>query len=489
MQATDPDACTEVCTEDAVQDPWLPGAGRLRSLVAYGCKVFHLRERFAAVEDSRRRPVTPAPLVSKAVSFAGLLRARSFNALEPKLDEKPFLRLVGAAPNVEHLCSADTLGRSLVAMKLGSVRQLSTSIVSQAERNKVFREGWHGSLRYVALDGWEPFNSYHRHCPHCLVRRVKVKQRDGSVQEVEQYFHRYVVAMLIDDRYDLPLDIEPLLPRDLAEDRTVKDGQHEGELPAAMRLLTRVKRTFGWLDVVVGDALYANGPFLTLASKLRMGAVVVAKKEKDEPLKEARALWGDSPPQEIREERGGHECIELWDCPGVETLSTYDGPIRVVRARITKSTDAGTVPKVLPSEAGGCQGGRAKRSWRRLLKGRRQPVVTSTWCMLATGKAEKLASHRVLAVARGRWHEELTGFNQWVAHWRFGHVFVHDGAALLNLFWLFFAAFNLLTLFLYRQVRSYGRDRGRDVTRTISRFIDELNDDLARLDVEIWDFG
>ena len=36
----------------------------------------------------------------------------------------------------------------------------------------------------------------------------------GEVVEVEQYYHRYVVAMLIDERFDMALDIEPLLPAD-----------------------------------------------------------------------------------------------------------------------------------------------------------------------------------------------------------------------------------------------------------------------------------
>ncbi len=58
---------------------------------------------------------------------------------------------------------------------------------------------------------------------------------------------------------------------------------------------------------------------------------------------------------------------------------------------------------------------------------------------------------------------------------------------MLALYWIFFAAFNLLTLFLYRQVRSCGRDRGKDVTRTISRLIDEMADDLARPDRSPWD--
>jgi len=271
-------------------------------------------------------------------------------------------------------------------------------------------------------------------------------------------------------------------------------------LSAAKRLLPRVKHTFHWLDVVVADSLYANGPFLTLVDKLHMGAIVIAKKEKDEPLREALDLWGDTSAHEVIEDHEAHERLELWDCPGVETLSTYKGPIRVVRARVTKTRAEKHEEEPSTCVAHeGSSGSRTKAlrkrsprpSQRRLRKRDKQPAVPppTTWCMLATGKAASLATHRVVRMGRGRWHEELTGFHQWTKRWRFGHVFVHHGAAIINLFWLFLAAYNLLTLFLYRQDRSYGRARGKDVTRTISRFVDILNDDLARLDVEIWGFA
>ena len=74
-----------------------------------------------------------------------------------------------------------------------------------------------------------------------------------------------------------------------------------------------------------------------------------------------------------------------------------------------------------------------------------------------------------------------------MTHWHFGHVFVHDAQGIQAVYWLFFVAFNLLTLFLYLQLRSYGRDRGSDPTRTIRRLIDEMRDDLARLDRSPWD--
>ena len=399
--------------------------------------------------------------MAASVFYAGLLRIRSFNALEPMLAEKPFLRLVGARKD-ERLGSADTLSRALWLMDLESVRALCVQMLRKAERNKVFREGWHGALRHFAIDGWEPFCSRHRHCEQCLVRHVRVKGEDGveATTTVEEYYHRFAVALLIDKRFDLLLDFEPLLPKDLRPVTVKTNGKttqltkaelDEGELSASRRLLRRVKQTFPWLDVVVADALYANGPFLDDASQLGLGAVVIAKKQTDEPLQEALLLWGESAAQETIEDERARERIELWDCPDLETLQSYHGgKIRCVRARLTK-----------------------------LAHPDREP---STWCMLVTGKPQtRLSAQKVLAVARARWHIENTGFHQWTTCWHFGHVFTHDANAIRALFWLFFAAFNLLTLFLYCQLRSYGRDRGKNATRTISRLVDQMRDDLVRL--------
>jgi hypothetical protein len=442
--------------EPVEHDPWVCGSTRLRSFLAYAEKVYGLRALLAGGADARREPKTSAAQVLAAIFFCGLLRVRSLNALEPKLAERQFLRLLDTPLDLQKLCSADTLSRSLRTMDISSLRRLLVAPLAKAERNKVFREGWIGTLRVVAVDGWEPITSFHRHCAECLTRKVKVKRADGSLAEVDQYYHRYVVAMLIDERLDLALDIEPLLPSDFRpEVRGRKAQTDEGEQTAVKRLLRRVKQTYSWVDTVVADAAYANGPFLSLVQQLRMSAVVILRKETDEPLKEALAIWRNKPPDQRVENTDAHERIELWDCRDLETLDTYRGPIRVVRARVTK-TNAPAAP-------------------------------SSTWCMAVIGPAARLLKpSQVLAVARGRWHIENTAFHQWTKHWHFNHVFVHDASGIRAVYFLFMAVFNLLTLFLYRQLRCYGRDRGKDVTKTIRRLIDEMRDELARLTSSPW---
>ena len=173
--------------------------------------------------------------------------------------------------------------------------------------------------------------------------------------------------MLLGERFDLALDIEPMLRADL---RAVTDGradQDEGELTAAKRLLPRVKKSFGWLEVVVADGLYANGPFLTLAEQLRMGAVVIARKEGDEPLREARRIWSGQKPQQIIEDPQSGERVELWDCPALRTLDSYKGPIRMVLGRVSNLDNPPGPPR--------------------------------DWCMAVTGRAVRLSPRKVLAGA------------------------------------------------------------------------------------------
>lgn len=276
---------------------------------------------------------------------------------------------------------------------------------------------------------------------------MEVKRRSGEKEKKVQYYHRYVVAMLIDEQMDMTLDVESIVSADL-RDGPMKGECHEGELTAAKRLIRRVKQTYPWVDVMVGDSLYTNGPFLTLLSELKMGAVLIAKKSKDEPLKEALNIWGDKAPDKVIEDEDSGEQIELWDVKDIETLDTYKGKIRMVRGRVTK-------PKKEPS----------------------------TWCMAVIGKANKLAPRQVLAVARGRWHIENTGFNQWVSYWNLKHVFRHTNNALSAILSIWMLAFNLLQLFIYRRLKRARRPK--DPTDTIRHLVEVMARAMATLSAPI----
>ena len=238
--------------------PWiLSSRGKLHQFEKYACHVFVLPALLASLNDTRRAPEISTFDVVNSLLHSALLRIPSLNALEGDLKESDFQKLIGRTPTPDAKAfSADVVANVSDKLQLGDVRRALAQVIAKAERNKAFREGSYGALRCVAIDGWEPFASYDRHCPQCLVRHLKVKRAGGEVEEVKQYYHRYVVAMLLGPVLDVVLAIEPLLNEKAHSDTDGEHAGHQGELTAARRLLDSLYQTStlstptgpGWLN-------------------------------------------------------------------------------------------------------------------------------------------------------------------------------------------------------------------------------------------------
>ena len=184
---------------------------KLHQFEKYICNGYGLPQLLANLTDRRRGAEIPTFDVVNSLFHTAVLRIPSINALEGDLKEADFQRLIGREPNQDvKAFSADVVANVLDQLELGQMADSVADVIGQAERNKTFREGSYGTLRCVAVDGWEPFCSYHRHCPECLVRRVEVKRSSGEVEEVDQYYHRYVVALLVGPLTDVVVGIEPV---------------------------------------------------------------------------------------------------------------------------------------------------------------------------------------------------------------------------------------------------------------------------------------
>jgi hypothetical protein len=256
----------------------------------------------AGLTDGRRGAEIPTFDVVNSLFHTAVLRIPSINALEGDLKEADFQRLIGRKPKQDvKAFSADVVANVLDKLELGQIEDDVADVIGQAERNKTFREGSYGTLRCVAIDGWEPFCSYHRHCPECLVRRVEVKRSSGEVEEVDQYYHRYVVALLVGPLIDVVVGIEPVRNKQARIDAGEKNVTgDEGELTAAHRLVDKLHETYAtFIDAFIFDGLYPNGPLLTKLTKLKYNAFIVLRNEHNEPLKEALALWQGQPPSKV----------------------------------------------------------------------------------------------------------------------------------------------------------------------------------------------
>ena len=432
----------------AVLPSWILNSPRkLHQFEKYACNVYGLPRLLGSLTDGRRNPEIPTLDVVNSLFHGALLRRPSINALEGDLKQADCQMVIGrtATPDAKAF-SAEVVYNVLDTLDLEGLRNGLEDTIWRAERNKVFRDGSYGALRCVAIDGWEPCCSYDRHCPHCLTREVSVKpSTPGEGETRTQYYHRYVVAMLLGPRLDVVLDIEPVLNaearRDLGE-----NAHHEGELTAAHRLITRLHETYGtFIDALVFDALYANGPVMTTLDACGYGGFIVLKKDHNEPLKEALALWEGQGPCEQRDDVDTKEHVAFWDVDDVNTLETYTGTVRVVRAVITK--DDGT---------------------------------RKTWCLGIVGnRARKISRRTALTIVRSRWHLENTGFGQWVKYWNLGRVYRHTPNAILAVLLLWMLVFNLLQLFVYKRLK---RERKpKDPCDTIISIVAEMFRDLGAI--------
>ena len=304
---------------------WLLNSRRkLHQFLKYASTVFAVPQVLGTFKDGRSDPDFPTFDVVNTLFHAALLRTPSINAVEGNLKEADFQKLIGLKPQQDvKAFSAEVITNVLDKIDLGGIRLGLEDIIWRAERNKAFREGSYGTLRCVAIDGWEPFVSYDRHCPECLERKVDVKNPEtGEKEKRVQYFHRYVVAMLIGPVVDVILGIEPVRKKEALEDNEGEAG-HEGELTAALRLIDSLHATYGtFIDALVFDALYANGPAMTKLAEYNYGGFIVLKKKNNEPFKEALALWGDQPPCSQADDSDAKEQIDFWDVDDLETLET-----------------------------------------------------------------------------------------------------------------------------------------------------------------------
>jgi hypothetical protein len=423
---------------------------KLHQFEKYIYNGYDLPQLLASFTDGRRGAEIPTFDIVNSLFHTAVLRIPSINALEGDLKESDFQRLIGREPNQNvKAFSADVVANVLDKLELGQMADSVADVIGQAERNKTFREGSYGTLRCVAVDGWEPFCSYHRHCPECLVRRIEVKRASGEVEEVDQYYHRYVVALLVGPIIDVVVGIEPVRNKQARIDAGETNvGGDEGELTSAHRLVDKLHETYAtFIDAFIFDGLYPNGPLLTKLTKLNYGAFIVLRNEHNEPLKEAVALWQGQPPSKVVDNPKTGEHIEFWDVDELETLDTYKGKIRVIRAEVTN-----TKPR----------------------------LRKSTWCAAIIGqRARKLSIGTALKAVRARWHIENTAFNQWIKYWNLSHVFRHTANALMAVLLLWSLAFNLLQLFVYRRLKRPRRPK--DPTYTIRHIVEVMLREVATL--------
>jgi hypothetical protein len=371
----------------------------------YVDKCFHFQELLPTLTDSRPQPQIGSAAVFASVFALFATQRTSLNSLEKDLVHIPSrLRgVVGPRPP-----SVDTIGRVYAVLDSVSVRQVLVSIHHRLKRNKALADG--DDLKIAAVDGHEFFASRKRCCPQCQQRTVKVQD-----EEVVEYYHQGVVCHLIDHLLAVPLDVELLRPG-------------EGEETAAKRLLQRVFTNYPrFFDVVCGDALYFDAPFINFCLDHHQHALVVVKGEHRLLLQDATGVFAQQQPHIWQD---GQRTVQVWDAEGFTTCEGVRQPLRVVH----------TVETVRRRE-------RIAGQWQ-------VKDETSSWYWATTLSQRQLSTRRLWRAAHQRWDVENDCFNTLATHWGLDHCFKHDPTAIVNFVLTLFLVYVLLQCFWQRNLKA-----------------------------------
>lgn len=384
---------------------------RLAQFLGYSGKVFALKGLLRRVRDGRSEPRIPVLPLVLCLVLGVVMRIGSYLDLaEQTKSRRRWRHLCGLKGPLDH----EVFGYVTERMSPEDWRQNQAQVAKELKRNKAFESCKIKGLLFLSSDANEHFASFSRTCPRCCQRQVEVLDSDGKKVKVTQYYHRYVFAHLSGPKFNLVLDLEPILPG-------------EDECAAALRLLGRIRRHYGprFFDGITADAWYAKGPFLRALDKLGWLWIVVLKREDMDVFQEAIQLSKNQKPnEEFRDERRGRQ-VQLWE---VKDLHFSDGYTQTKSVQVVLSDERWTERRV--------RGGKKCA----------QPQQ-SRWMWVA---CQGLCGYPAEVIYQGghrRWGIENQAFNELTQAYHLTHCYHHDPTSMLVQMLILIFAFTLFTAF------------------------------------------
>ena len=286
---------------------------RRHQFEAYLDKVFDFSERVSALPEGRQYPQHAWKKVFDAVFIGAACQFASLHEIETECCLGVLRRRIGPI-------SEDTLRYALQRQDPDDVLQLGCEVARRLKRNGVLHTDWARGRVVAAVDGTEICSSFTRCCDRCMERRVARKVQ-GELRESIQYYHRIVAVTVVSTPFSIPLGL-----------RFQKQG--ETEVGCALGLLRDLHERLGrrFLDVLVGDALYLQKPFVQAVEALGLEWVFTLKENQPELLAEARHLTTGEPDMEPSDSK---QQIQLWHAPQVY-WPIADRDVRVVKTLRTQ---------------------------------------------------------------------------------------------------------------------------------------------------------
>jgi hypothetical protein len=380
--------------------------------INYSNRVYDLNQGLNQIEDKRIDPYIPTEDIILSLLSGIVTRVPSFLRLEAR-NKKHFSNILTQPP------SDDALGYGLMNMGISSLRSYLNNIVNTARYNKVFQGGTIDGLIVGAIDGSQIYST---EVPQEEEHWKKVEKEDD---DQKTYWHMDAVAL------SYVGDAPPLL---LNMDR-IEPG--EGETTAAKRMLEDSYHQYHrYCDVLTMDALYAKAPVIEEAKSQNKDVVIRVKQKNYNIIEDIEGLIaGEEPTLEESNltPRGKdyegysrfHYDIKIWDCGELTSWESYDESLRCLKIEETKKE----------------------------IKDGELVKETQVIYLVTTLPKEIVKPLTIWKIAHRRWDIENNVFHDLKSNWNFDHCYIHEPHAILVLWLIFAMAFNLLLLFVERNLR------------------------------------
>lgn len=387
---------------------------------AYLDKVFDFSDLVRSLPEGRQFPQHSWKNVFDAVFLGAAMQIPSLLQIEAECRDGALAKRIGPM-------SADTIGYALQRQSPEPVFALSCEIARRLKRNGVLRSQWSRGLVVAAVDGIEICSSFVRCCDACMEREIQHKV-NGEMRTDIQYYHRIVVVALVSTPFPIPLGL-----------RFQKNG--EGEVACALALLQAIDQRLGrrFLDVLVGDALYLQAPFVKAAERLGLIWAFTLKENQPELLREAERLTQESPAG-VHTQPGRE--IRYWHLPQV------DWPIADRLVRVVKTVRIEHRRRVSVGQRDGHR-----------TKGKTAAPQESTNFYATNFELGSISPLFIHQFSRSRWRIDTEVFQTITTGCHLKHPSVHQTTALVVLTMIRLLAYTLSVVFYHRQVLSHARGK------------------------------
>jgi hypothetical protein len=239
-----------------------------------------------------------------------------------------------------------------------------------------------------------------------------------------QYYHRIVAVVAVSTPIPIPLGI-----------RFQKDG--EAEVPCALALLQDLVSRLGrrFLDLLVGDALYLQAPFVKEVERLGMDWAFTLKENQPELLREAERFTAGPPATSQSDSKQELRC---WHLPQV------DWPVADRLVRVVKTVRIDHKRQVTVSQEGD-----------HLKKSKTDVALESTNFYATSFELGAISPTFIHQLSRSRWRIDAEVFQTITSDCHLKHPAVHQSTALVVLTMIRVLGYGMSLLFYHRQVRSH----------------------------------